>query len=153
MPLVVDNTYPAKATRPRLTTSENGSDGLFIHFDCGENGGIDHTIWLTAARIEYSEKDLNNLGIPSDQLRSEDFWEKITEWVDGKECEIVVGEEEYKGKKRLRVKFINAIAKAATPGASKRLASLFGGGSAGYAPDGEPSDDEAAKYARTSTRW
>jgi hypothetical protein len=126
MALIPGERYPARTSGARLTTSDNGTDGIFVHFDCGDNGGIDHTIWLSPARLEYAEKELNALGVSSEQLRSDRFWEEVENWVNDKECQIVIGEEEYNGNKRLRVKFINAAVKQAKPGAPKRLAGLFG---------------------------
>ena len=133
MPLVAGERYAATVQRPQLTTSEAGNDGIAIHFDCGAHGGINHTIWLTAARLEYAEKELNALGVPSEQLRREDFGSKICEWIDGKPCEIVTKEEEgTDGKTRVRVAFINGAAREARPGAPKRLANLFSGGGGDY---------------------
>lgn len=119
--------YPARVEGARLTTSDNGSDGIAMRFNCGEHGGISHTIYLTPARLEYAERELNNLGIDSKKLRSDEFWDNIGQWLEGAECEIVIGEEEYQGKKRLKVKFINPVAKPARAGAPARLAGLFGG--------------------------
>lgn len=150
MPLLVDERYAAKVERPKLTTNDKGSDGIFVHFNCGTHGNISHTIWLTPARIEYAQKDLNNLGVSTEKLASDEFWDNITQWLDGAECEIVIGEEEYNGKTRLKVKFINATVKAASPGASKRLAGLF---SSRVAATAGSSADEWDGYTPKASRY
>lgn len=136
MALIPGSRYAARVAQHGLTEATNaGTPGVFFNFDCGESGSISHTVYIaqTSQALEISSKTFMALGATEDELKSAGFWSAIREGqrFDGAECELVIGEEEYKGQKRIVVKFINGKAKPAKAGTEDYLAKLFGGGSGG----------------------
>lgn len=70
-------------------------------------GDIDHRMYLSPGARSHTEKVLLELGLQNAHLSSEEFWETPEKWMDGLACHIETDEDEYNGKKRVRVKWLN----------------------------------------------
>lgn len=154
MPIIAGQRYPAKVASVGLVQAPTKDTcGIHFRFDCGNDGGIDHTMWITqnTDSLNIAEKTLAALGVPASYLADPGWWAAVraNKPMVGVECEIVTREEEYEGKKHVRVAFINAKRKDAPEGTENYYAKLFsrGGGNSGAmrtngqsAPPDFPSD-------------
>jgi hypothetical protein len=128
MALQAGKRYNVEIVSANLTESQNtGSPGIEVHFEC-EEGTIDHTFWLTEKSKKYVKKDLKTLGLEEDSLESTTFMDNIDTAMSGQKCSILTYEDEYNGKKKLKVKYINKplVAGGEAP-LAKRAASFFSG--------------------------
>jgi len=92
------------------------------------DGDIDHRLYLSVAARQHTEKVLLELGVEADWLVSPEFWETPGKWMNGRHCSIETEEDEYEGKKRVRVKWLNGPKREVKPMPVERargLASLF----------------------------
>lgn len=136
MPLQPNSKYNVTVGFASFIESQNtGTPGIQITFEC-EEGSIEHTIWVTPKSREFAVRDLKTLGIREQDLSSMPFLENIGTALLGAECSITTFEDEYKGKKKLKVQWINDKRKAASGSAVSRAASLLGG-----SPVTVPADD------------
>lgn len=128
MSLQPNQKYNATVGFASFIESQNtGTPGINITFEC-EEGSIDHTIWVTPKSREIAIRDLKTLGIKEEDLKSQVFLENIGTALLGAECSITTYEDEYKGKKKLKVQWINEKRAPASVSAVSRAVSLFGGG-------------------------
>jgi hypothetical protein len=127
MAFIVGERYPAHVADARFTeSSQKGTAGIAIRFDCGAHGNIGKRIWLTREGFDIWSKELKALGATDEQLKSGRYYRNIGEFINGVECEVVAGEEDDgNGGKRVCVKFINAIAKSAREGLEDDVANIF----------------------------
>lgn len=94
--------YTAEVMSTQLTTTETGTPFIIIRFSTAK-GEMDGWFCLNEASLPYTIEKLDNIGWTGDEIGELDQ----TDILVGKRCFIVVGEEEYKGKIRPRVKFVN----------------------------------------------
>ncbi len=76
--------------------------------DGGDYVPVQTEIWLTPGAAKIARKSLRVLGFDLDSGHVKDLHERPT-LLAGRECELEIGEEEYEGKKRLRVQWINDL--------------------------------------------
>jgi len=119
-----DQRYSARVTDARMTESMSGTPGIWVKFETPD-GDISRTIYLTPATREHAQKSLNNMGIDSDRLASDEFWQDPAQFLVNATCEITTAEEEYEGKSRVVVQWINRAITQASDAAKRRAASLF----------------------------
>jgi hypothetical protein len=119
--------YPATVMSACLTESaQKGTPGISVVFET-EEGTIEHIIWLTPSTVKRVEKDLGTLGADKSKLSSWTYLENLGLVIQGHECDITTFEEEYNGKKRIKVQWINERRKAGDVKLADRVAVLFGG--------------------------
>ena len=132
-------TYNATVGSACLTESVNkGTPGILVVYRT-DDGDIEDTIWLTPKTADRARGTLTILGADPKQLASWTYLENIGLVVSGHECEITTVDEEYNGKKRVRVQWVNPRKTAGERGALVgRVAHLFGGPK----PKDEPKNQE-----------
>lgn len=89
-------------------------------------GDIDHRMYLSPGARSHTEKVLGELGVQPDWLASPEFWETPEKWMDGLPCHIETEEDEYNGKKRTRVKWLNGPAREVKKMPAERARGLAG---------------------------
>ena len=135
--------YKATVLSASLTESvTKGTPGISINFQT-EDGEIEHTIYLTEKTVKRAATDLCLLGADEAQLRSWTYLDNIGTVIQGSECDISTISEEYNGKSRVRVQWINEPRKAGGGNLASKAAQLFGGPAAS-AP--LPSDDDLVPF-------
>lgn len=136
MPFQPDQTYVCRVADCYATTSsQKGTKGVALKLTHETAGDIYHTLWLASNEQKTRFIDLMQkaFGIKPEVLKSASFWEDPMTLVGGKDVEIKTRSDEYQGKTRVVVGFINPLN-------SKRLASaddfaaFFGGGEEQTAP-------------------
>ncbi|WP_043588467.1 hypothetical protein [Geminisphaera colitermitum] len=93
--------FPATASNTQFGQSDTGSEFIQITFTTDEHETITAWRYLTPAAFEYTVQNLREVfGIDNDA-------EKWPSQIDGKRCSIVTEFEQYDGKDRLKVRYIN----------------------------------------------
>jgi hypothetical protein len=121
--------YDAKVASACLTCSASkGTPGILIVYET-DAGDIEDTIWLTHKTADRAKKTLGLLGANPNELVSRTYLENIGVVIAGHECEITTVDEEYNGKKRVRVQWVNERGSPGLSGdqLSGQVAYLFGG--------------------------
>lgn len=125
-----DKTYVTRVSDAYPTTSsQKGTRGFAMKLTHETAGDIYHTLWLASneQKTKFIELMQKAFGIKPEVLKSASFWEDPMTLVGGKDVEIKTKADEYQGRTRTIVAFVNALN-------SKRLASaddfasFFGGG-------------------------
>lgn len=93
--------HAATATAPELGQSEQGSPYIQISFETAE-GSITGWLYLTEKALERTIETLRKV------FEFDGNFETVCDQINGKQCSIVCELEEYQGKERLKVKWINA---------------------------------------------
>lgn len=96
----------AIATAPELGQSEQGSPFIQISFETAE-GSITGWLYLTEKALERTIETLRKV------FNFDGNFETVCDQINGKECSIVCENEEYQGKERLKVKWINSARSSA----------------------------------------
>lgn len=116
-----------------LTASSTGTMGIRFDFE-NDDGTIDHTLWVTERTVDRVRENLATLGYSSQLFDDPANLDRIQEITLGNECQMVVEDEEYKGKIESKVKWINALGRnglgrgsVATPGMRDRLHAMLTG--------------------------
>jgi len=137
-----DKTYVCKLSDAYPTTSsQKGTRGFAMKLTHETAGDIYHTFWLASPEqkakfVEFMQKVF---GIKPEVLKSASFWEDPMTLVGGKDVELKTKSDNYNGRDRVIVAFVNPVN-------SKRLASaddfasFFGGG-----------DDQPTLFPETET--
>lgn len=103
---MADEKLKAKAKNWMLVEASTGTPGVAIEFAMTDpelaGQTMDWTGWLSDAAYARTVESLRYCGWRGDNL------EELT-GLDANEVELVVGDEEYEGKKYKRVKFVNRI--------------------------------------------
>jgi len=124
-----DQTLVCKVTDCYPTTSsQKGTRGFAMKLTHETHGDIYHTLWLASneQKTKFIELMQKAFGITPEVLKSASFWEDPMTLVGGKDVEVKTRSDEYNGRARVVVGFVNPIN-------SKRLASaddfatFFGG--------------------------
>lgn len=110
--------YLAKVMSTRLETADNAKQTPFIVVRFQTNGGGEIEGWfcLSEASLPYTIEKLDNLGWTGDNIEELDNSDTLV----GSVCSIVVGEEEYNGKMRSKVKFVNRFREQHSPDESAK---------------------------------
>lgn len=124
MPIEADQSYDAVVTAARTSESESGTPGIFLAFETSA-GDITHTLYVTEKTRESVVRSLGNLGIQEDALASDEFWEDPGQFLVNAECSIKTAEDEYKGKTRVVVRWINQKTRRASSTSIARAKNLF----------------------------
>lgn len=126
-----NRTYNVRVASAYLMESATKhTPGIELSLEHPEHGTIIHTLWLTSKTVEGVRKSLEAMGIKEDLYSRPTFQENCGDYLSGKECSIQTFEEEYNGKRRVKVQWIN---KPVTPSAggpaelAKRAAALLSG--------------------------
>lgn len=116
-------TYKAVVTDHNWTTSASNNPGLAIQVDIPDDfGGVESmtgTIWFTSKSMGMARGQLKALGFNPDRQKARDIGSTIS--LRDREVSVVVAEEEYKGRKSLKISRFGA---AATPPRPEQLAGL-----------------------------
>ena len=129
MPFSPDQTFVVRVVDAYPTTSsKKGTRGFAMQFTHETHGDIYHTLWLASNEQKARFIDLMKkaFGIEPSVLKSPSFWEDPMTLLGGKDVEIKTRSDEYQGRARTVVAFLNPLN-------SKRLASandfaeFFGG--------------------------
>lgn len=134
-------TYEGTIVKATATESKNGTAGIELQLSNKDAGSIYHTIWLTAATSERAKKTLLEIGVDQLAFGMRNFWLNPGEYLEGKEVSFTTKEEEYNGKVRVRVEWLNGPGRVPKPISANSVAmlmSLFGVSSADVEP--EPQD-------------
>jgi hypothetical protein len=128
MPWESGDVAKVQITDHRLTTSPNtGTWGLSLALLHEEKGQLFHTLWLTEATAGMVRKFLHDVDLDPDKVEIEQLDPDHPDGISvlGKELEVAVEDEEYKGKVRLKVKRIGKPAPPIqSPEAKKDFARL-----------------------------
>jgi hypothetical protein len=114
-----------------LESAVKGTPGLEIVFSPPDTGGepdwlTPAQLWLTPSRRESTEKVLKEVfGCTPAQLKKLSFWQSIGEFLQGKPATITTKMEEYNGKQRVKVAWINPPKKAPSMNLAQVAADLF----------------------------
>lgn len=117
MPLMGCGTHIAKVKNAVLSESSKGTPQVILSFQNQAGEHIDAYLYLSDKALERTEKALRACGWVGD-----DISELMRDGVDLKEVEIVVEDEEYDGKVRTKVKWINPIRKEMDADKAKAIA-------------------------------
>ena len=98
--------HAAKTTASELGQSEQGSPFIQISFETAD-GSITGWLYLTEKALERSVDTLRKV------FDFDGNFETVCDQINGKECSIVCENEEYQGKERLKVKWINSARSSA----------------------------------------
>jgi hypothetical protein len=97
--------YVAECIAAELTSSPTtGNDGIELTFQT-EEGITTHTLWLTEKNRDQVYRTLSALGVPDPTHF--DPLEGDLSLICGASCVLIMGAEEYNGKTRMRVRWIN----------------------------------------------
>jgi hypothetical protein len=135
MAFIADQRYEATVKSARISYSKNGNSGIEITFDTPEGQTV-HTLWLTPPNYENVCRSLDALGI-EDPTHFHAI--KDIPLLTGARCTLVMGEEQYMGKIKIRVKWINSLRPEASADVLAKALAFFGHGANGGE---EPEDPE-----------
>lgn len=122
-----DKEYDVVIDDASLIESSKGTRGLEFRLVHPEHGTIFHCMWLTDKSKKRAGETLIELGVGMDDLRSADFWRAPVDKLHGVAARITTEEDEYEGRRRVRVKWFNGTSrtKKALPAAAGAVATLF----------------------------
>ena len=145
MSLKPDTRYTGTIVDGGIYEANSGTLGYQLLLSC-EDGSTDFVIWLTPKSKEKAEKTFIALGIDPKALRSETGIEGIASQLAGMEVVFGTREEEYQGKRRVKVSWVGKPKEgAASAGSPLARAAAF------FADDSAPKqatlgDDEAVPF-------
>jgi hypothetical protein len=125
MAIKADQKYTGEVVSgSKLIESRTGSIGYQIMLVC-EDGPTSFTLWLTPKAIEKAKKTLiDTLGVHETDLQSQAYLEfQLALDIVGKPVSFGTKEEEYNGKKTIKVSWIG---KKSDPNLARGAATLFG---------------------------
>lgn len=118
------------ASGSELIETQKGTLGYQVMLDC-EDGQTSYMIWLTAKNRDRARKDFEVLGVPEDKLKDERYIQyQLGQDLVGRRLKFGTVEEEYNGKKRVKVSWIGRP--GADGNAPKAMASFFAGDDTGH---------------------
>ncbi len=107
--------YTVLVSEAYTTVSKKETPGVVIKFVDGDDD-IYHTLWVTRGTRDNVKKTLTEaFGLPEDIVHSRDFWADPGVLLTGKKVRIKTKEDEYEGKSRVIVAYINPMKTSATP--------------------------------------
>lgn len=122
-----NRTYNVRVASAYLMESQKKTAGIELSFHDDIHGEIVHTLWLTPNTAERVRKDLETLGVKEEVYSRDSFLENCGDYLTGKECSITTFEEEYNGKRRVKVQWINKPTVESDVPLAKRAAALLSG--------------------------
>lgn len=95
------------ASGSRIIESRNGTMGYNVQLNC-DDGPADYTIWLTTKNKDRARAAfVDVLGVDESKLTDHNYFEyMLAEEITGRPITFTATEEEYNGKKRVKVAFI-----------------------------------------------
>lgn len=123
MPLKPDRSYSGKIVGGGIGYASTGSLGITIELECPE-GDIQHTWYVTPKTAKRVKDTLLELGVPKETLSSRTALENIGAALTGKSVEFTTISEEWQGKQRVRVQWVNPPKKE-NKNAANELLDLF----------------------------
>lgn len=134
MPILADQKYNGKVgPHSTVIETQTGTLGYQVMLEC-EDGTTSFTIWLTEKNREKAEKYFDLLGVSKESLKNPTYLEYgLGEEIEGKEVSFGTREEEYNGRRTIKVTWIG---KKSNGRPSRAAAEFFGA-----APD-EITDDD-----------
>lgn len=130
-----------------ITETAKGTLGIYFLFQDDNGDNIGATRWVTPAAVERTIQDCETLGFSRTLMADMANLDKISDFVRGRACSIVVEEKEYKGTLTPTVKWINPVGggkRVTDSDAKSRMFALLNGQvpSGGPAPHAPVSDDD-----------
>lgn len=120
-----------------IESAAKHTPGIELTLENDEAGSIVHTLWLTPKTVESVRKSLENMGVKEEQYSRASFLDNANDYLRGAECSIRTFSEEYNGKSRVKVQWINKPFLPSAGGAdglAKRAAAMLGGGKTEMTP-------------------
>ena len=112
-------------TAALIESSMKGTPGLELYIN-GEQGATSYTVWLTPKNRERAERDLGLLGVRPGDLKLPTFWENVGTLLSGKPICFGFAEEDFNGKKRLKISYIAGPKSESAGNLAAKAAGLFG---------------------------
>ena len=110
-----------------LYETTTGTIGYQVMLEC-EDGKSSYVIWLTPKNRERAEKCFAVLGVSGEQLKNPNFFEyELAKAITGVEVSFGTAEEEYKGKKKVKVSWIGKASTTIGQKVPSVAAQFFGG--------------------------
>jgi len=110
-----------------LVESGTGTPSYQVMLTC-EDGDTSFQIWLTEKNKERATKAFETLGVPADKLKDAQFFEyEMGGIIEGVEVSFGTREEEYRGKRTVKVAWIGKPSAALAGSLSSAAAAFFGG--------------------------
>lgn len=125
MPIKADTKYSGKVRAgSNLFTTQTGSLGYQVMLEC-EDGKTDFKIWFTEKAKERAIKTFTNvLGVSLQNLQNQQYLEyQLALDIEGKEVSFGTKEDEYQGKRSIKVAWIG---KKSDPNLARAAAGFFG---------------------------
>jgi hypothetical protein len=98
---MIEGTYLAKVRNAELSMSSTGKEQVAVTFEVEGQGTITWYGYFTEDAVKWTLDALENCGFTGDDITA-------LEQCKGHEAEIVVEDDEYKGKVRSKVKWVNS---------------------------------------------
>jgi hypothetical protein len=105
--ILPEGKYLARAKQWAFTEASTGTPQVYIYFELEDGGSISHFLAMSPKAFEYSMKALTTLGYSGTDVVND--LERADAGLDKNQVELVVEHEEYEGKVRARVKWINSL--------------------------------------------
>lgn len=104
-----NKSYSVEVTSANLTRSQSkGTLALEIWLETEEKDSISHMIWLSKNSKENAVKTLSGLGVSEGDTTKKIFWDNVGSILVGRKASITTISEEWKGKTRIKVQWLNA---------------------------------------------
>ena len=98
-----------------IVKAKTGTPGIEFALT-SDIGDIYHTEWVkNEEKADKVKATLVAIGIPAETIEKREFWLAPGEALAGKRCSIVTMEDEWDGKKRVKVQWLNPLRKKAKP--------------------------------------
>lgn len=112
--------YQVTVSGAGLTFSSQGRPGLEVYFTHPDHGEIKEVMWISEKTQERVEKTLREVfGIAPERYENPLFYEEAAMYLSGKQCFITTSLDEWQGKSRVRVQWINKEPKKAAESIDK----------------------------------
>jgi hypothetical protein len=119
--------YDVEVTDAAMVTSnQKGTPGIEIHFANEDGDTISHTLWITPKTKDNVAKALERLGMGKATYTKPGFYAQVGTFLSGRKCSISTTEEEYQGKRRVKVQWVNAFKKPIPKDLAESIASMMG---------------------------
>jgi hypothetical protein len=127
MSLKADHKYQGRISPgSSLTESQTGTLSFQVMIEC-EDGDTFFPIWLTEKNREKAKKQFEIIGADTSKLNNANYLDmELAVSIVGKEISFGTKEEEYNGKRSIKVSWIG---KKSDPNLARGAASFFGGNS------------------------
>lgn len=124
MPIQANSEYNGTIIHAASIFSQSGTPGIQVTLEA-EQGTISHTLWLTEKTIKRVESTLVKIGMPKEQLYSDTALENIDQILSGKAVNFTTVSEEYQGKPKVKVQWLNPPKSEMSQSAAKTAAKMF----------------------------